>query len=177
MDEAGAIEQHVDRPDLARQRRDRLGRAHVEPARLAGKPLEPVEIEIGGDDLGAFGGEGLGGRATNARRRRGQHRNFSCEPAGHRLAPLPAVRPADRPAALAIDQHIGPRGARESAERAATRERIKTRRPRAFARRSAQPTLLDRIALLAMMAGRSRPQSVVTAFSLSMPSTFSAALS
>ena len=113
VDEADAIEEDVDRSDLARQRGDRLGRAHVESAGLAGEPFEPVEIEIGGDDLSALGGEGLGGSAANPRRRRSQQRDFSFKPAGHGPAPPPRVSPgAPRPTSRKTDQHIAPHGAR-----------------------------------------------------------------
>ena len=68
--ETGAIHQHLDRPHLAvdflRERLDRLGRAHVKfLAHGATQPLELAEVEIGGDDLGAFGEKCFGNGASD----------------------------------------------------------------------------------------------------------------
>ena len=74
VDEAGAVEEDVDRPDLARQRLDRLARAHVELALLGVEADEAGDVDVGRDDPRALALKGLGRRAADSRRRRRQHR-------------------------------------------------------------------------------------------------------
>ena len=92
MDIAGAIHQHFHGADLAAQvpghRLDCLGRAHVELlAHCAAQSLELVGIEIGGDDLGALGGESFGNGAADPLPGRSHERDFSLQPSGHSALP------------------------------------------------------------------------------------------
>ena len=72
VNEAGAVEEDVDRPDLARERLDRLVRAHVELARLGVQAGEPGDVDVGRDHARPLPCEGLGRRAPDARRGRRQ---------------------------------------------------------------------------------------------------------
>ena len=70
MDDAGAVEQHVDAADLVDRRLDRVGRKHVEDARGdAGRAVELVElfgIDVGRDHLGAGIDKGMDRSAADA---------------------------------------------------------------------------------------------------------------
>ena len=62
MDEAGAVEEDVDRPDLARERLDRLVRADVELALVGVEALEAGDVDVRRDDARALARKGLGRR-------------------------------------------------------------------------------------------------------------------
>ena len=84
MDEAGAVEEDVDRSDLARQRPHGVRRAHVELARLGVEASEPGDVDVGRDDARALPREGLGRRAPDARRGRRQQRRLARQSSSHR---------------------------------------------------------------------------------------------
>ena len=78
MDEAGAVEQHVDRADLGDRRVDGGVVEHIELARrdigLPGELGERRLVDVGRDDLGAGAGEGEHARlADPLPGRRDQH--------------------------------------------------------------------------------------------------------
>ena len=50
VDKAGAVEENVDRPDLARERLDRLGRAGVELARVGVEAFEAGDVDVRRDE-------------------------------------------------------------------------------------------------------------------------------
>ncbi len=74
MHDPGAVEQNIDRTGVPRGVRDCGG---VEDIQCPGADLVRVQtaqlgcIDIGGDDLGAGGGEGLSGRPADALARSG----------------------------------------------------------------------------------------------------------
>ena len=73
MDEARAVEQHVEGADLLRQRLDLGSIGDVEtacrdPGRL-GELGKLADIDVGRDDLGPFGSEGQSGGTPDSRTR------------------------------------------------------------------------------------------------------------
>ena len=87
VDEAGAVEENVDRPDLARQRLDRLVRADVELALVGVEAFEAFDVDVRRDDARALARKGLGRPAPDARRRRGQQRHLTRQSSRHWAAP------------------------------------------------------------------------------------------
>ena len=83
MNEAGAIEEDVDRPDFARERFDRLGRAGVELALVGVEACEAAEVDVRRDDVRALARKGLGSPAPDARRRRRQQRHLTRQSSRH----------------------------------------------------------------------------------------------
>src|ERR1700722_3754807 len=83
MDEARAVEEDVDWPDLPRQRLDRLVRADVELALVGIEPFETGDVDIRRNDARALAGEGLGRAAADAGRRRRQQSNLTRQSSGH----------------------------------------------------------------------------------------------
>ena len=84
MDEAGGVDEDVDRAGLAGERRDGFVRGHVELAPLGAlEARELFRIEIGRPHLRALGDERLGDGAADARRRRRHQRRLSREPPRH----------------------------------------------------------------------------------------------
>ena len=94
-DVAGAIDQNVERaelaPDRACQRVDIVLRPHVELLALLGlQTLKLVLGDVGGDDLRAFGNEGLGNGAADALPCRGHQRDFAFQSVAHVVLTLSA---------------------------------------------------------------------------------------
>src|SRR5215831_15676739 len=88
MHEARAIDQNIERAHrlryVARERFDGRRRAHVEllaPCRA--EPFELAGVEIGRDDAGAFGDEGLANGASDPLSCRGHERDLVLETLGH----------------------------------------------------------------------------------------------
>ena len=97
MDETGAVEEDVDRPDPARERLDRFVRAHIELTLISLEAGEATDVDVGRDDPRALAGKGLGRRAAYARRRRGQQRHLtrqSSRHVGRSLPNLDSTRPS-----------------------------------------------------------------------------------
>ena len=93
MHEAGAIDENVGAAEflfhLARQRIDRLGRAHVERQHLrAREALELAGIEIGRDHGRAFGDEGFRNGAADALSGGGDDCNLAVQASAMRLIPV-----------------------------------------------------------------------------------------
>jgi hypothetical protein len=97
MDKPGAVEQHVDRPELARERGNRVVVGHVEPPcgdQRVGERRQLVVGDVGREHARAFGGKGKRRRPADALRGRRHHHALAREPSRHRRRPCPA-RPGE----------------------------------------------------------------------------------
>ena len=90
MDEAGAVEQHVDRADLGEAGFHRVRVEHVKPARddafRAFQFGERLVVDVGGVDGGTGGREGQRAGAPYALRRRGDDDALACQILRHEVS-------------------------------------------------------------------------------------------
>lgn len=87
MDEAGAIEEDVDGTKFRGKGINGGGIADIEwtdtNSRTGGREFcEEIGADVGGEDLGAFAGEGCGGGCADSLARSGQQSFFTLEAAG-----------------------------------------------------------------------------------------------
>src|SRR5690606_28483084 len=98
VDEAGAVEQHVDGAELGRGVADGTGVQDVEQA--GADPRDAVQlrqlggIDVGGDHRGTLARERLGRGAADALRRGGDERLLTLQPTGHVWSPRMSSGPA-----------------------------------------------------------------------------------
>jgi len=87
MDKAGAVEQHVDRAGLARERRDLRLVGHIEMAcgnQRIGERGKLVRGDVRRQHACPFGGKGERRRAADSLPCGCHQRAFACEPSRHR---------------------------------------------------------------------------------------------
>ena len=87
MDEAGAVEQDVERPEFVGERGDRRARRSTSSRRVAisasARSASLLLGDVGGEHAGALGGEGERRRAADPLRRRRHQRALAFEPSRH----------------------------------------------------------------------------------------------
>ena len=96
MDKAGAVEQHVERPELGGQCRDRVVLGHVEPAgrdQRVGERGELVLGDVGRQHARPLGGKGQRRRPADPLRRRRHQCALAREPSRHRAESATPARP------------------------------------------------------------------------------------
>ena len=108
VDEAGAVEEHIDRPDLAREGLNRLGRANVELALVCVEAFEAGDVDVSRNDARPFSRKGLGRPSADARRSRRQQRHLTRQSSRHTAAPSYLdPRPSPWPPGRASRRHRG----------------------------------------------------------------------
>src|SRR6202035_1188069 len=106
MDETGAVEEDVNRPDLARERLDRFVRAHIELALISLEAGEATDVHVRRDDPRALAGKGLGpGEPTRSESRRDPPRALAAKALGRRAAYARPRRGQQRPLPRQSSRH------------------------------------------------------------------------